>query len=97
MAIVPIRQTSLEETVVEDADLESALERREKAKERAAAARKTFTEADDAAKALAREHTLDDGPIRVGRFVLTERHLAGRSVAFDTEPTTRISIRVSGD
>lgn len=95
MGVTTQLQIALGETIVEDADLETALERREKAKEASNKARKTFTDADDEAKLRIRELELGDTPARVGRFVVSLRDVAGRSVAFETEPSTRVSIRLA--
>jgi hypothetical protein len=87
-------QTSLYETTIENAELEAALEAREVSKAAAGAARKAYTEADEHTKALVEPLDLGNGaPVRVGRFVLTRRPVAARSVSFDTEPTTRLTIR----
>jgi len=88
----PQAQTSLYETTLEDPDLEAALEKREKAKASAANARKRYTEADGAAKALADAHDIADAPVRVGRFVISRRQVAPRSVAFETAGSERIAI-----
>jgi hypothetical protein len=87
-------QTTIDERVVQNDELEQALEQRQTLKVKAGEARKAYTEADEQAKALARELDLADGPVRVGRFVLTEHDVPGRSVAFDTDPSTRLTIRV---
>lgn len=95
MSVAAQPQIALAERIVEDAELEAALEAREQAKDAAGKARKTFTEADDAAKARIRDLELGDTAARCGRFVIAESSVAGRSVAFDTDPTTRLSIRVA--
>ena len=94
MAVTPQPQTALGETLVEDADLEAALEQREKLKEASSRARKTFAEADEQAKSQIRGLELGGTPARVGRFLIGEHDVAGRSVAFETEPSTRVSIRL---
>lgn len=87
-------QTSIYETTIENAELEAALESREVTKAAASAARTNHAAADEHAKGLAEGLDLgDDAPVRVGRFVLTRKPVAARSVAFDTEPTTRLTIR----
>lgn len=96
MAVVTQPQTALDERVVEDAELEAALEEREQAKAARAKAAKTFESKDEAARVLADKlDDLFDGPVRVGRFVLVERKTTARSVAFDVEAKTRLSIRVA--
>ncbi len=93
MTVKARAQIELGEQIVENDELEAALEAREAAKVAAAAARKTYDEADTAAKAAIAELELD-GPARCGRFQIRESEVAGRSVAFDTEPGTRLSISV---
>lgn len=90
-------QTSLDEATIDDADLEAMLEQREQAKATAGKARKAYKEVDDDAKARIRQLELGDTPARLGRFVIAERDVAGRSVVFETEPTTRITIRLASD
>jgi hypothetical protein len=90
-------QTSLDEHVVEDAELERALEERETLKARAAKARKAYTEADEWAKGMLGRHDLDEAPLRVGRFVVSALELPGRAVAFETSPSRRITIAVRDD
>jgi hypothetical protein len=92
MKLVP--QQSLYEAELENPELEAALEAREVTKASAAAARKAYNEADEHAKGLVEGLDLGNGaPVRVGRFLLTRTPVAARSVAFDTEPTTRLTIR----
>jgi hypothetical protein len=87
-------QASLYEDTVENADLEQALEEREKLKQRATAARKRYAEADEVAKGLAATISLDEErTVRVGRFLLARRTTSGRTVQFETGPTSRLSIR----
>lgn len=40
---------------------------------------------------------LADAPVRVGRFLLSQTEVAARSVAFETGPTTKLSIRLLED
>jgi hypothetical protein len=94
MRLAPQPQASLYETTIENAPLEAALEERETLKARNATARKKYKDADDRAKTLAGELDLDDDtPTRVGRFLLTRTAVAARSVSFDTDPTSRLTIR----
>lgn len=85
-------QTSLYEVTIENPELEAALEDREKLRQRAAKARSAYAEADEVAKGLAAT-LVDDAPVRVGRFVLTRRRVPPRSIAFETEGSTRLTIR----
>lgn len=86
-------QASLYETTIENADLEDALEKRQKAKEKRAAASKAFRDADEEAKGLIAKADLGlDATVRVGRFTLTEKHTPARSVSFDTAAGKRLQI-----
>jgi hypothetical protein len=86
-------QLSLDETIVEDAELEAALEARERAKQKAATARKAFQDADESARGRIRELEVGADPVRVGRFVILERPVAARSVSFEAGATARLTIR----
>lgn len=89
----PAAQASIYETTIENAELETALENRLKAKEKRGEAAKAFKELDDQAKALINAADLGkDAPVRVGRFVIVRRDVAARAVAFETEPTSRLQI-----
>lgn len=95
---VPDPQTSLYEREVENDQLEAALEEREKLKAKAGKATKDYREADEWAKGLVGEIRLDDGDtVRVGRFVLTRTAVAGRAVAFETAPSSRLTIGLLPD
>lgn len=89
-------QDGLFDQVIENGDLEQALEDREKVKASRAALNAKFKEADDAAKGIIATLNLEtDAVVRVGRFRLSLSSVEGRSVAFDTEPTERLSITVT--
>jgi hypothetical protein len=93
-----VPQTSIYETTLDNAELEQALETREKLKARAGAVRKQYADADEVAKAFIKTLELGDGAVvRVGRFVIADKPVAARSVAFETEPTRRISIKLIKD
>lgn len=94
MAVAQADQTRMDEQIVDDADLEAALEAREAAKEKAGFANKTYREAKTQAEAALEGQELADGDvIRVGRFRVEKKAVAGRSVAFDTSPSSRLTIR----
>ena len=87
-------QTSVFETTIEDAAVEALLEARDKAKASARAVNKKARDADQAAKTALEGLDLGaDAPVRIGRFVVTLRHTASRSVQFDTAPGTRLWIK----
>ena len=93
MTATPQPQASIYEATIENAELEQALEERERAKAKAGEARKEYAEIDEQAKTLVNGLDLgDDAPVRVGRFILTRRPVAARSVAFETSPTSRLTI-----
>lgn len=97
MAVNEQPQTALDELVVDDPELEKALEKREAAKAARRTASKAFDEADVVARASLGEleAQLGEGPVRVGRFVLELRESAPKAVSFETEAKTRIAIRTS--
>ena len=88
-------QLALDESHVQDAELEEALEERARRKASLDALRLEYKAADDRAKARLEEH---DGliepehPIRVGRWRITRVVRAGRTVHFETKPSTSIRI-----
>jgi hypothetical protein len=92
MAVAAQPQIAIDEAVVESPELEQALEAREAAKATAADARAAFKTADESARGLIAALELGEAPVRVGRFRLVVRKVAARSVAFDTDPTTRLTI-----
>jgi hypothetical protein len=92
MAVAPQPQISIDERVVESPALEASLEAREVAKAALAEARAAFKVEDDKARGLIAELELGEAPARVGRFRLVVRPVEARSVAFDTDPTTRLTI-----
>lgn len=94
MSVVALPQTQIGERVVEDERLEKQLDARQSAKERAGAAGKAYREADTVVRATLDELGVGEQPVRVGRFVISKSDVAARSVSFDTDPTSRLNIRV---
>jgi hypothetical protein len=92
MAVGAQPQIAIDERVVESAELEAALEAREEARAALREARAAFKAADEPARGLIAALELSEGPVRVGRFRLVVLEVEARSVAFDTEPTTRLTI-----
>ena len=92
MAVATQPQIAIDERVVESAELEAALEGREVARAALSEARAAFKAADEPARGLIAALELDESPVRVGRFRLVVRKVEGRSVAFDTDPTSRLTI-----
>jgi len=86
-------QITIDDQIIENPQLEEALEEREKRKASKTAVTAKFKEADDHAKDLINGLGLEENDIvRVGRFRITRTAVEGRSVAFDTEPTERLKI-----
>jgi hypothetical protein len=92
MAVAAQPQSSIYETTIDNAELEAALEGREKAKTKLSGARSAFKEADAVAQALIPGDLGDDAPVRCGRFVITRKAFPARSVAFDVAASHRTYI-----
>jgi hypothetical protein len=91
-------QTGFDEEVFDDPELEQALEEREKRKASAGAVAKLYQAADELAKAELARLELEDGDVaRVGRFRITKSAIPGRSVTFDTKPSSRLRIGLVGE
>lgn len=88
-----VEQTGMDEQAIEDATVLRALEERQALREEASELRRQFKEADEKAKAaIARLELPEGGVARVGRFRITRTVVPARSVSFETEATSRISI-----
>jgi hypothetical protein len=86
-------QTELQERELDSPSLLKALQERQDAKDDLKQHRKTFKEADDRAKALLSEFSLADGEVaRIGQYKITKKHIAPKTVSFETDPTSRIQI-----
>lgn len=86
-------QTGLFDRVIENSKLEAALEDRETRKGLRASAQAKFKEADETAKGIIATLELEvDDVVRVGRFKITRHEVQGRSVAFETDPSERLTI-----
>lgn len=93
MSVAVQDQAALDERVVEDADLEAALEARAAAKEKASFANKTAKEKDEQAKAALEELGIEEGAVvRVGRFRVEKRAVKPRSVSFETAASSQLRI-----
>ena len=98
MAVGAEAQTALDERVVDDIDLESVLEDRERAKGAAGEARRKFSTVDDIAKGKIGDLKLAEGDVvRCGRFRITYKSVEARSVSFETQPTARLTISPDKD
>ena len=86
-------QDGLFDQAIKNGDLEAALEEREKRNNSRKELARQFKEAHEKVGLLLAPLDIKPGTtIRVGRFRITKSAVAGRSVAFDTEPTERLSI-----
>jgi hypothetical protein len=86
-------QFAFDEKVIEDPDLEEALEDREKVKAQRSALNAKFKEKHEHAADLIDELDItEDTVVRCGRFRLTVSKAAARSVEFTTSPTERLTI-----
>lgn len=86
-------QDGLFDKTIDNLELLEALEQREKRKASKQAVTKTYQEADEKAKALISGCGLEVGETaRVGRFRIQRTEVEGRSVAFETEPSERLTI-----
>jgi hypothetical protein len=95
VAAVPDQQTEITEREVESKDLEKILEDREKAKGPKLEAAKKYKTLDQLAKDKLEELGYEDGDVlRIGRFKVTATAVPSRNVAFETDPTTRLTIGV---
>lgn len=87
-------QTSIYEKVVEDAELEAKLERREELRQAKADATSKFREVDEETRGLISERLeLGVGAVvRIGNFIVTKKRSAGGTVSFEKQPKERLSI-----
>lgn len=88
-------QTGMDETPIDNKKLSDLLEKRLRLGDDKAEISKTFKAADKEAKAEIDKLALDDGQvIRIGRFRISRSAVAARSVSFDTEATSRLTIEL---
>jgi hypothetical protein len=89
-------QVGMDERIVEDADLEAALEAREKDREVMGVARGKLKQSHEVAVALVDKLGLEDGSVvRVGRFRIAKQMIAAHEVEFETAESSRVSIRAT--
>jgi hypothetical protein len=88
----------MDETTIEDAELEDALEKRQVEKSALSEQRKAYKEANEATKVGIAKLELPDGhAVRIGRFRITRTAIPGRHVDFDVDPRSQVSIAFLGD
>jgi hypothetical protein len=96
----PTAQLGFDETLLDNPELEAALEARLKRKHSRDELQRELKEAHDAVIGLIELHKIvmpEEGAIRVGRFRLTRAVSAARSVSFETEEKSRIKIEADDD
>lgn len=93
-----VDQLGFDEQTIEDAELEAALEERDKRKRSLDAVRKVYDGAHQAALGEIEKLELPEGgAARVGRFRVTRTAVPARSIAFDTKASSRIRIGLVGE
>ena len=85
-------QIHMDETILENAELEKLLEERQTLKESVSEYRKADKEAKDAIRLIE-----TPTPYRVGRFVISKKDVPGKPVAFETQDSLRITIKTVGE
>jgi hypothetical protein len=90
-------QLGMDERVVEDAELAAALEKRLKLSDNLGEVKKSFKAAHEACIELLREHDLEDGQaIRVGRFRITKKFIAGGPVSYEASDRSQLGFEFVG-
>ena len=82
-------QIGMDDTIIEDTELEEMLEAREELKKDL----RNYREQDKKVRAKLNEIEAPS-PFRVGRFVITRTATAGRHVEFDTSGGIRVNIKL---
>ena len=91
-------QLGMDEELVEDEELEALLEAREKRKASLGAVNKEYKAAHELVIGALGRIELEDGTAaRVGRFRIVKSAIPGRSVTFETKPSSRIRIGLVED
>ena len=85
-------QTSMDETVIENEELEQLLEERQDLKQSVS----DFRQKDKAAKTII-QGIETPTPFRVGRFVIKRSAVAEKSVSFETQASFRFDISLAGE
>lgn len=88
-------QTAMDEIVIEDEELSAALEKRMRLADDKAEIGKSFKIAHEACVELLKGHDLEDGQaLRVGRFRVSKRLVAGGPVSYSTSDRSQISFEL---
>jgi len=82
----------MDDTIVENAELEKLLEDRQELKESVASYRKADKAAKDKIGSIE-----TPTPYRVGRFIISKQDVAAKSVSFETTESYRFTIKFIGE
>ena len=85
-------QIHMDETIVENPELEKMLEDRQELKNSVSAYSKLNKDVKGRLSAIEMPT-----PFRIGRFVINRTAMAGREVAFETSDGVRFSIKLAGE
>jgi len=95
MAIDESGQIGMDERVIENEELERALETRLRRQDTLTEVRKSFKTAHEAVVELLKEQGLEDGEaIRVGRFRVTKKFVEGGHREFDTADRSQLGFEL---
>lgn len=89
------QQIGLNDEVLNDAELEDLLDKRESAKEVAKPYTKRYKDADKLVKARIEQKELSDGTYRFGEFVVKISEAEEKHIEFERSSSKRISISVA--
>lgn len=90
-------QTSIYETTIDNEALEAALEEREKAKDAKRKANQDYDAFHDKVKALIAIADIADAPVRVGRFVISQKETKPTPVSFERGGGKKLQISLLGE
>lgn len=85
-------QIHMEETIIEDTELEKLLDERQELKISVAEFRKIDKEAKSKIQQIDKPM-----PIRIGRYIINRQNVPAKSVTFETDASSRITIKHIGD
>lgn len=85
-------QIHMEDTIIEDSELEQMLEERQELKQSVAAYRKLDKDAKNKIRSIE-----TPTPYRIGRFIISRRDLAAKTVEFETQASFSFGIKLAGE
>jgi len=88
----PKAQSHMDETILDNPELEKMLDERQDLKESVSAYNKLSKEVKAKLKDID-----TPSPFRIGRFVIKRESVPAGSVSFDTDPGIRFSIKLAGE